>query len=1272
MLHPGIVLQNRYTVIRMLNIGGTAAVYEATDRHLKIAVALKELELSDHRLQHVLAQEAHILARLRHPALPVVFDSFVERERLFLVMQLIPGPDLAALLVQHRMPFHLDQVLRWADQLLDALIYLHWQHPPIIHRDIKPHNLKLSDEGNIMLLDFGLAKGATAAGDNGVAIAPSIVGYTLHYAPLEQIQGEGTDERSDLFALGATLYELVTGIRPPDALQRATALLSGRTDPLIIAHMRHPQVPTAVAEVLHSALSLTSHARPPSAALFRQMLSEAAGQPLRFQSIRLEERTQDAVSDFATTAPVTMVAPSSRSLPAGTITFLYVTVATHEVLHDERQIESSGGDPIDATIASVTKLGGAVFKATDRAVYAAFADATDALAAALRVQHALDEYAATGAIALHSGMAEERDGIYFGAVVDRTERLLEACHSGQIVLSRAVEELVCDHLPPDVALRDLGAHRLRGLPRPVHIFQVVSPSALADFPPLATLDQRIGNVPLPRDPLIGREREVTAVCMLLRHPEVRLITLTGPGGTGKTRLSLEVTAELADHFADGVCFVPLASVQDATLVVSAIAQALGMQEMGNQSLEESLKTYLQPKQMLLLLDNFEQIIAAAPVVDSFLTAAPDLRILTTSREPLRLASERTFPVPPLAVPSTARFSNGQARDTVMSLAQYGAVALFVARAHAARPDFVLTPDTVEAVAAICQRLDGLPLAIELAAARIRLFGPSALLARLNGAYHDTSLHLLTGGDQDRPARQQTLRQAIAWSYELLDVTEQALFRQLAVFVGGFTLEAAEMVVQEPPQDAKHTTLDQLVSLIDKSLLRREDQPDGEPRFMLLETIREYGLEQLAATNELEAVNQRHAAYCLELTERGEPELRGPNQVLWLDRLDREHANMRAALGWASANGVAALALRLSMALEPFWRTRSHAQEGSRWLQAALALTEEPNFTTLRADALFRLGSLTEIQGDYGRARTILTESLRLYRDLEDTSGCAWALHRLGKVTTSRTTNEIPRAYYAESLELFLRLGDAVGRAEVLNDVGRLMALEGNYAQAQTFIEESLALREELQDYQGYAWTLYELGHLLCTSGQELSIAGGYLQRSLLSFQQLGDIRGIAWARLYLGAIAMYCHEYAPAQHAFETSLKLFRELNNVSVGWALQYLGRLAYKQGDYRQARSYYQQSLAVHQHNRNSVAVAYVLVWYAGLVTTQGDARRAVMLYGFAEATRRSLNAPLTPWACAEYEQEVASARAQLDHTDFNTLWALGGAMRMEEAVVYTQEET
>jgi non-specific serine/threonine protein kinase len=596
--------------------------------------------------------------------------------------------------------------------------------------------------------------------------------------------------------------------------------------------------------------------------------------------------------------------------------------------------------------------------------------------------------------------------------------------------------------------------------------------------------------------------ELAAVRARLLRDDVRLLTLTGTGGTGKTRLALALAAAVQDVFADGIWFVDLSTISDASLVIPATAQVLGIREGGPQSELESIKRAVGDRHLLLLLDNFEQIIAAGVDVVELLSAAPRLKVIVTSRAALRVSGEHEFAVPSLELPDQIYPPDAE------GLTHYEAVALFIQRAQAAVRDFQVTNANAPAIAEICARLDGLPLAIELAAARIKLLPPQALLARLSNR-----LQLLTSGPRDRPERQQSLRRTIDWSYELLDDGEQALFRQLAVFSGGWTLEAAEAITSAPLD-----TVDGLMSLLDNSLVRQQQTTRGEPRYRMLETVREYALEQLELSGEIDVIRRRHADYFVDFAEGAEARLQGPPSTYWLDRLQDEHDNLRAVVHWALETRQAQLALRLAAAMPRYIGARGHLNECQRWLESALALNE-PVAAPVRARALRLAGHIAWVRGEYAPARTLGEESLAVYRGLGDQSGVAQVLLDLGHVAQHQEDRDQATAHYQESLATCREIGDAVGAAAALNGMAVLARNRGDLEGARALGEGGLGIYRELGDTRSVALCLNNLGRV-ARDLADWPRAMELCTESLNLFGELSDRWGVAMVLSNLGIQAV--------------------------------------------------------------------------------------------------------------------------------------------------------
>jgi predicted ATPase/class 3 adenylate cyclase/DNA-binding CsgD family transcriptional regulator len=959
---------------------------------------------------------------------------------------------------------------------------------------------------------------------------------------------------------------------------------------------------------------------------------------------------------------------SARALPGGTVTLLFTDIA------GSTQLLQQLGDRYARVLTTCRQLLRAAFQQWNGyevdtqgdAFFVAFARATDAVEAAVAAQQSLATYQWPEGIVvrvrmgLHTGEPERFAQGYGGLDVHFAARLLSAAHGGQILLSRTTQELVAHNLPAGVSLRDLGWYHLKDFRNLQRLFQVAITGLPANFPPLRTLDVRLNNLSVQLSSLIGREQEVTKVSALLQRPDVRLVTLTGMGGIGKTRLGLQVATELLDTFANGIYFVSLAAVTDPVMVIDTIAHLLGLEHLHREPRlptehMEYLKAFLHDKHLLLLLDNFEQVVSAAPDLAELLIACPHLKILVTSRAALHIQGEYEFPVPPLALPKRKQLAANE------NLSQYAAVALFLERALAIKPDLAVTQANIQAIAAICVRLEGLPLAIELAAARSKLFPPPALLQRMTHR-----LDILTGGVQGAPARQQTLRSTIAWSYNLLDVLEQRLFRRLAVFVGTYTLEAVESLCGACTDGRGHV-LDGVASLIDKSLLLQIEREGEEPRLVMLETIREYGLEMLAASGEEEMTRQAHAAYYLTLAEKAEPELAGPQQAAWLHRLEREHDNLHAALQWSVAQGQAThdmtLALRLGVALRNFWVVRGPSSEGRNFLERALAASEGVA-APLRAKAYFTAANLAFIQSDYDQAERLCQESLKLFRELGDRSGIAYALYLLAWV--GRGDINLDVALVEEALAHFEEIGDREFVAWSCYTLAYLDGLRGEYVRACTFMEESLARHQEIGNKRGIAFSLISLAQIRFVSQHDQATIPALLDESLTLFTELDDKDGLALSSSLRGQIALSQGDAARARSLLAKSLMLYREMGSQQgIAQSLCQFAQVATVEGNAMAAYTLYEESLAIAREMNLKRLIASCLEGLAEVGAIEGKLAWAAHLWGAAEVMREAVRVPIPLTERARYKRAAVTARSQLGEKVFAAAWAQGRTMTPEQAL-------
>ena len=879
---------------------------------------------------------------------------------------------------------------------------------------------------------------------------------------------------------------------------------------------------------------------------------------------------------------------------------------------------------------------GMVVKMTGDGMYAAFEDPVDALNATAALALGLDNLVSANHVALrvraglHLGIVERRNDDLFGSPVNRAARIMKAAHGGQILVSQAVVDQVRERLPAPMSLRDLGAVRLRDLATSEHVYQVVHPRLRQDFPALRSLEATPNNLPQQVTSFIGRERELADAKRLLEG--TRLLTLLGMGGLGKTRLSLQIGADVLEKYPDGVWFVDLAPIRDPALVPNAAAHALGVHEEPGRPITQTLCAHLREHKLLVILDNCEHLVGAcASLADALLQAAPNVRILATSREALHIRGEQTYPVLPLAVPDR--------KAGAETLLRSEAVQLFVERARLQKPDFSVTERDAPAVADLCARLDGIPLALELAAARLRSLSVSEINARLNDRFK-----LLTSGSRVALERQQTLRALVSWSYDLLQPNEQIVLDRLSVFAGGFDLDAAEAVCAADPI-ASEDVLDLVTSLVEKSLVMVEQEGHGsryglletikefahehlKQRYALLGTIREFASERLKERDDVAATMVRHCEHYLRIAKTARPKLDGPDQAEWMRRLEVDLDNLRAAISLALAGGVDPVnAVKFEVALLTFRILRGYSTEARTNIRTALALPalKEPNVA--RAHALYVGGALAMIQGDHVEATRMLTECLAIRRNLGNLQEIAASLSTLSILHLRQGDPAKARECEVEALAIFREVGDRVGEAAGLLNLGEIAVRKGDEAGARDFFEQSLALSRSIKQFELEAECERNLG--------ELALAAGDLQA---------------------------------AQTRFARSLKVCRDAedkrNEAIAVWCL---GKTDAARGDHEAAGAKFADALRSFESFQMNSEVLDCLEDCAGLLQTRGRPEDAVRLYAAASAIRGRL--AILPLERREgtHQRTREAARAALDRAAYEAARAAGTAWGLADAIEY-----
>lgn len=927
--------------------------------------------------------------------------------------------------------------------------------------------------------------------------------------------------------------------------------------------------------------------------------------------------------------------------PTGTVTFLFTDIEGStklwEAHPEEMRVALARHDALMRE--AIGSANGHVFRTAGDAFYAAFATAPNAVSAALAAQLALasepwpKETPIRARMALHTGAVESRDADYFGQPLNRVARLLATGHGGQTLLSQTTCDLTSDFLPDAVSLRSLGAHRLKDLQAPEQVYQLLHDALHEEFPPLRSLDYLPTNLPRQISSFVGRQKEIAEVKRLVESSA--LVTLTGSGGSGKTRLGLQVAADLVDAYSQGVWLVELGVLSDTVLVPQAVASAFGLREERGRTLTRTLTDYLKEKALLLVLDNCEHLLdASAELADLLLRNCPRLVILATSRRPLNIPGETAFPVPPLSPPDPAQLSSDD-KNRLATLLDYDAVHLFVERAREQDRSFALTYRNASSVAELCRRLDGIPLAIELAAARVRAMGVEQITERLNDRFR-----LLAGGGRTAPPRHKTLRAALDWSYDLLPEEERLLLSRISGFAGGWTLEAAEAICSGEGI-AAGSVLNGLVSLVDQSLVLFDEAQGPKGRYRMLETIRQYGRERLEETGESGTWRGRHRDWFLALVEEANEYLAGPDQSVWSERLEWEHDNLREALRFCIESGVGGATsadsppnshetgLRLCGALLQFWEMRGYLSEGREWSTSILSQSVG-ELSKVRADALNGAGVLAYMQGDYAAACHLHDESLCIRRTIGDRHGIAASLNNLGSVANEQGHYACARSLHEESLDIRREIGDRQGMAWSLNDLGNVALEQGDYGAARVLHAEGLALKREI-----------------------------------------GDRRDIAGSLGNLGLVAYHQGDYAAASALQHESLGIYREMGDRRcIAESLDNLSLLSLKMGDLGSARASLWECAQIGKELGDKRVAYEALEGWASLTRRLCQWNRAALLWAAAERLREEIGAPIPPKDRETHEREVAEVREALGTTALAQHWWQGHAMTMEEAINYALE--
>lgn len=965
-------------------------------------------------------------------------------------------------------------------------------------------------------------------------------------------------------------------------------------------------------------------------------------------------------------------------LPGGTVTFVFTDIEgstrllkrlreRYATLLEEQRLILNG---------AFAQWNGHVVDTRGEEFFVAFPRATDAVAAAVQAQRGLADHVWPAGMqvhvrmGLHTGEPWVAEEGYTGMDVHRAARIASVGHGGQTLLSETTAALVMDELPEGVTLQDLGRHRLKDVPRMERIRQLVIEGLPSEFSPLKSLESQLPNstiqkprhnLPSELTPFIGRDDELDEIAHNLRDPSIRLLTLIGVGGMGKTRLALHVAADMVDEFPDGVWLMEFAKLRDPELVPQHAAAALGVS--AHEATEELdytdvLTNYLRDRELLLLLDNCEHLVeACAELAEKILKNCPNVQLFATSREILGIPGEHTFIVPALDVPLES--------VDLQELETCEATRFFIDRAIAAHPLFKPTAENSRSIVDICYRLDGMPLAIELAAARVKILAPDQIAELLQDRFQ-----LLTGGPRTALPRHQTLHATLEWSYNLLTEPEQQLLTKLSVFSGGWTLEDVEGLLSA--EDISTTVLlDLLSNLVDKSLVTVSHQQEAT-RYGMLETVDQFATELLSASGEIEQYRRRHADHFIAMAEEGDPELRGADQKKWLEKLDAEHENFRAALRWTTSSDQADAAARLVGALGWFWYLRGYWMDARQWLTRSMDMVSDPE-PYLRAKAICRAGGFELIQGNLAGPPELVREALDIFTDLGDREGMAWCLNLLGQIDSfANVDRDRGLRNLTQSLEHFRELGDNWGVAWATRYLGQLAELEGDFERSFSLQEDALKVFEEIGDLWNAAHSLFLIGGTYRDSGDYLAAEEAYLKSHRMCAMIDDHVMG-AHALQGLGMAAFELGRNQDASVHFHEALEIMERIGDENcIARVNGYLARMAQHDGDYKQASMYLRKSIQGYVKLQRDARVARCLAHFAELAEIAGQFRRATRLLGAAYALSKELATTLASIPIEDLEGQIEKVRKLVGEDDFERAYREGTQLDIEGAVAYALSES